>query len=248
MAKKRRPPNEGSAGNSSNRRLDPSNFYVNVWPMTPHRISKVDRTARREALSQIFDVLEAKTFRQRVKLTRAIIYEISRYYDQGNELWHQNQSESRAWFYDVAKHSQALADLIARFPRNFAGDVMSVYENQHEQVENTIGMLHAWAARTQPLGSTDRPLRRGDKRDMRRLLLINRLSRVYQVATGRKATRVIDRETLKPISPFHHFMRGVWTLAGVKKGDGAIDKEVRLWKEWVGSWPNYPQKSHNSAM
>lgn len=214
------------------RKLDPADFHINRWPMERYSFAKLDRKVRREALTEIFDALGTKTIRQRLQVARKVIHEIKTHRFDSEDLWRQNQSEWRSWFSEVAAHSQALADLAAAYPKNFARVVMTVKKNQHAEVQNVIDILRGWAERTRGIGTSEHPLPRGGTPDIGPLLLIDSFKNTYQAATGKAVSRETNRVTGQPNSPFVRFMHGVWRLAGTERSYHAIDKEMRRWKRW----------------
>ncbi len=69
--------------------LDPANIHIVPTTAQRYRISDLDPKVRREALSAIHDVLDVKTFRQRLLATRTIIKALSSYHFEKSSITEQ---------------------------------------------------------------------------------------------------------------------------------------------------------------
>ncbi len=217
---------------------DPARLHIIPIVLPRHRLADIDRTVRREALSTIYDALGPKTFRQRLVVTRKIIFEISRYHFEKSRLFEQLPKEREDWFNAIANHADALADLITAHPHEF-GFTFVEGTDQSEQVENAVNMLYGWADLGRHCGAKRGPHKPGPRRDWEMILLIERLRHIYKAATGKDPARTTNTATGKPTGPFVRMMRGVCNLGGIAKSDESIATSIRHWQAWVKSSPNF---------
>jgi hypothetical protein len=215
---------------------------LGVWGAAPserYRLSAVGCAVRHEALFEIFRILDARTFRQRLLTTRIIVEGITRHH--ARRIFRMGATEQRTWCDGVATHSDALADLIGEYPVDFAGHIMPHY-TLPENAQMAIRILRKWAeyARSyRQAGLTDglngwaMPHTRRPRRppDMRPVDLIDHLAQCYLLATGRRPSRAVSRSrAMENPDPFIHFLGAVWRLAGRPRSADAIIHDVRRWQ------------------
>ena len=199
-----------------------------------YRISSVDRAGRRKALSEIFAILGARTFRHRLMATRVIVQGITDY--RYKSLLEISRAKDRRWFKQVASHSKALAKLAGAHPRDFAYHVMD-HSSEPEDAKGAIEELLRWAeaarrnwiVKLSPPGMTRRVQRMPRRADKRRIYLIDHVEQLYRLATGRVVSEWCDIVTGEP-GPFVRFMGAVWNLAGVDRKKLTIVKDIKM--EW----------------
>lgn len=218
---------------------------LGAWGAAPserYRLPAVGRAARREALFEIFRILGARTFRQRLLTARIIVEGITRYHSK--RIFRMGAAEQRTWCDRIAAHSDALANLVGAYPVDFECHIMPHY-GVPENAQMAIRILRKWAeyARSyREAGLTDGldgwampHTRRPHKPpDMRPVELIDHLAQCYLLATQRRPGRAVSRSrvTEKP-DPFIHFLGAVWRLAGRARGVDAIIHDVRIWQRIV---------------